>query len=130
AALFEVEGDAGGAGVQGVLDEFLDDRGGAFDDLARGDLVGDEGGEGLDAGLGEGGHGGSVEDRRACAAYVTGRGWLSFLRTSKDSAHILGSMNHVQDPQGLARPVVHDHVVTDREETNVTKCPFRTLKAG
>ncbi len=34
--------DAGGAGIERVLDELLCDGGGAFDDFARGDLVGEE----------------------------------------------------------------------------------------
>ncbi len=42
AALFEFDGDAGRPCVDGVVDEFLDDGGGAFDDLARRDLVGDQ----------------------------------------------------------------------------------------
>jgi hypothetical protein len=36
AAAVEADGDAGGAGVEGVLDEFLGGRGGSFDDLAGG----------------------------------------------------------------------------------------------
>ena len=40
AALFEVDTDAARAGVEGVLDQLLDDAGGALDDLSGGDLVG------------------------------------------------------------------------------------------
>ena len=41
AAGLDVQLDAARAGVDGVLDEFLGDRGRALDHLARGDLVGD-----------------------------------------------------------------------------------------
>ncbi|OPZ28388.1 MAG: hypothetical protein BWZ02_01315 [Lentisphaerae bacterium ADurb.BinA184] len=40
ASLLDADGDAGGAGVDRVLDEFLDDGGGAFDDFAGRDAVG------------------------------------------------------------------------------------------
>jgi len=39
AALFEFHDDAVRAGVDGVLDEFLDDAGGAFHHLAGGDTI-------------------------------------------------------------------------------------------
>ena len=39
AADFDVDIDSGGAGVEAVLEEFLDDAGGPFDHLAGGDLV-------------------------------------------------------------------------------------------
>ena len=39
--LFDADGDLVGAGVDGVFDELLDDGGGAFDDLAGGDLIAD-----------------------------------------------------------------------------------------
>ncbi|MCY1300331.1 hypothetical protein D9M70_498920 [compost metagenome] len=39
AALFHLDVDAPGAGVQAVLQQFLDDRGGALDHLTGGDLV-------------------------------------------------------------------------------------------
>ena len=35
----DVDGDLAGAGVEAVLDQFLDDGCGALDDLAGGDLV-------------------------------------------------------------------------------------------
>ena len=46
---FDFDADACGAGVEGVLEKFLDDRGGAIDDLAGGDLVGDLVGENANA---------------------------------------------------------------------------------
>ena len=49
AAGFDLDADAGGAGVEGVFEELFDDGGGAFDDLAGGDLVGHEVGENADA---------------------------------------------------------------------------------
>ena len=39
-ALADGYGDAGGAGVQGVFNQFLDHRGGAFNDFAGCDLGG------------------------------------------------------------------------------------------
>ena len=47
AALFDGDRDLGGAGVDGVFDEFLDDVGGTFEDLAGGDLSGDVGRQNL-----------------------------------------------------------------------------------
>ena len=44
----DFDGDAGGLGVDGILDEFLHDRRGTFDDLAGGDLVGDVVGKQMD----------------------------------------------------------------------------------
>jgi len=44
-AVFDREIDRGRAGVERVLDQFLDDGRWAFDDLARGDLVGDRAGQ-------------------------------------------------------------------------------------
>ena len=41
AAELDVDDDAAGAGINGVLDEFLDDRGRSLDDLTRRDLVGE-----------------------------------------------------------------------------------------
>ena len=38
---FNLHADAGGAGVKGVLQQFLDDRCGTLDHFAGGDLVGD-----------------------------------------------------------------------------------------
>ena len=38
AAVADGYGDAGGTGVQGVFDQFLDHRDGAFNDFAGGDL--------------------------------------------------------------------------------------------
>jgi len=38
-ALFHLDRDAGGARVQAVFQQFLDHRGGAFDDLAGGNLT-------------------------------------------------------------------------------------------
>ena len=49
AALLELDLDGGAARVEGVLDEFLDHRGGAFDHLAGGDLADEQVGEKLDA---------------------------------------------------------------------------------
>jgi hypothetical protein len=40
AAVDELDADLRGPGVERVLDELLDDRNGAFDDLAGGDLLG------------------------------------------------------------------------------------------
>lgn len=37
----DFDGDAGGLGVEGILDEFLDDGSGSFNDFAGGDLIGD-----------------------------------------------------------------------------------------
>jgi hypothetical protein len=37
----DFDGDAGGLGIEGILDEFLDDGSGTFDDFAGGDLIGD-----------------------------------------------------------------------------------------
>ena len=48
AAGFDVDADAGRAGVDGVFEELFDDGGGALDDLAGGDLVGDLIGEDAD----------------------------------------------------------------------------------
>jgi len=45
----DLDGDAGWAGVDGVLDELLDDGGGSLDDLAGRDLVGDVVGQEADA---------------------------------------------------------------------------------
>jgi hypothetical protein len=45
----DLHGDARGLGVEGILDEFLDDAGGTFDDLTRRDLVGDVVGQEFDA---------------------------------------------------------------------------------
>ena len=45
AALPDGYGDAGGAGVQGVFQQFFDNRSGAFNHFAGGDLRGDIGGE-------------------------------------------------------------------------------------
>jgi hypothetical protein len=39
AAVLDVHSDLSGAGVERVLDQFLDHGGGPLDDLARGDLV-------------------------------------------------------------------------------------------
>ena len=44
--------DPPGAGVDGVLDQLLDDRGGPLDDFARGDLVGEVGRQPMDPGHG------------------------------------------------------------------------------
>ncbi|EHM54527.1 hypothetical protein HMPREF9080_01238 [Cardiobacterium valvarum F0432] len=52
AAVFDVDIDVGRAGVNGVFDDFFDHRGGAFDDLAGGDLVDEAVGQLLDAGHG------------------------------------------------------------------------------
>ena len=41
AALFDHDVDATGTGVEGIVEEFADDGGGAFDDLAGGDLAAD-----------------------------------------------------------------------------------------
>jgi hypothetical protein len=41
----DLDRDAMGVGIEGILDEFLHDRGRALDDLAGGDLVGDVVGE-------------------------------------------------------------------------------------
>ena len=40
AAGFDLDADAGGAGVEGVFEQLFDDGGGALDDFAGGDLVG------------------------------------------------------------------------------------------
>jgi hypothetical protein len=47
-ALLDIDIDARAAGVNGVLQQFLDDAGRPFDDLARGDLVDDNGWQWLD----------------------------------------------------------------------------------
>ena len=49
AAGFDLDADAGRAGVERVLQQLLDDRGRPVDDLAGGDLVGDLVGENADA---------------------------------------------------------------------------------
>ena len=49
AAGFDVDADAGGAGVEGVFEELLDYGSGTFDDLAGGDLIGDLVGEDVNA---------------------------------------------------------------------------------
>ena len=49
AAGFDLDADAGGAGVERVFEEFFDDGGGAFDDFAGGDLVRHEVREDADA---------------------------------------------------------------------------------
>ena len=49
AAGFDLDADAGGAGVERVFEELFDDGGGAFDDFAGGDLVRHEVGEDADA---------------------------------------------------------------------------------
>jgi hypothetical protein len=41
AAEFHVNGDAPGAGIDGVFDEFFHHRGGTLDDFAGGDLIGE-----------------------------------------------------------------------------------------
>jgi len=48
--LFELYFDRAGAGIDGVLEQFLEHRGGPFDDLAGGDLVDQEVGERTDRG--------------------------------------------------------------------------------
>ena len=48
AALLDGHGDAAGAGIERVLDQFLDDRGGPLDHLAGRDLVGERGRQDLD----------------------------------------------------------------------------------
>ena len=67
AAVAEFDFDAGGAGVEAVFDKFLDDGGGALDDLASGDLIGDAVGQDVDPGhelcQREGGGRGEVEMR-------------------------------------------------------------------
>ena len=40
-AQLDRDGDATGAGIERVLDQFLDDGGGTLDDLTRGDLIGE-----------------------------------------------------------------------------------------
>ena len=50
AALLHVHVDATGAGVEGVFEQFLEDAGRPFDDLAGGDLVDDQGRQLADAG--------------------------------------------------------------------------------
>ncbi|MBK7330146.1 MAG: hypothetical protein IPI85_13995 [Dehalococcoidia bacterium] len=54
ATFFDFEGDAGGARIDGVIQQFPDDGNGAFDDLPGGDAGGDFGRE--DADHGAGGH--------------------------------------------------------------------------
>ncbi len=49
AAEIDDDGDPRGAGVDGVLDELLDDGGGTLDDFAGGDLVGEVGRQPMDA---------------------------------------------------------------------------------
>ena len=49
AAELDGDGDAPRAGIDGVLDQLLDDRGGPLDDLAGGDLVGKVEREAVDA---------------------------------------------------------------------------------
>ena len=49
AAGLNLDADAGGAGIERVLQQLLDDGGGAVDDLAGGDLVGDLVGENVNA---------------------------------------------------------------------------------
>ncbi len=51
AAVADLHADGGGPGVQAVLDQFFDHRGGALDHLAGGDPLGDFGGKDLDSGL-------------------------------------------------------------------------------
>jgi hypothetical protein len=46
---FDVDSDARSFGVEGILEEFLDDGGRPFDYLAGGDFVGDHVGEYTDA---------------------------------------------------------------------------------
>jgi hypothetical protein len=46
---FDFDADVGGSGVEGVLEELLNDGGGTVDDLAGGDLVSDLVGENADA---------------------------------------------------------------------------------
>src|SRR5262245_7532366 len=41
AAVLDGDDETPGVGVDGVLDQFLDDRGGTLDDLTRGNLVGE-----------------------------------------------------------------------------------------
>ena len=59
AAGFDFDADAGGAGVEGVFEQLLNDGCGALDHFAGGDLVGDLVGEDADAAhgsiVGEGG---------------------------------------------------------------------------
>ena len=49
APVFQLHAHRMGAGIEGVLDELLDDRRGPLDHFARGDLVGDISREHLDA---------------------------------------------------------------------------------
>jgi hypothetical protein len=53
ATVLEEDVDDGGAGVDRVLDELLDDRGGALDDFARRDLIHELRGKAADGGHGE-----------------------------------------------------------------------------
>ena len=53
AAVLDAHGHAGGPGVEAVLDQLLHHRGWAFDDLAGGDLVGDQVGQQADLGNGQ-----------------------------------------------------------------------------
>ena len=46
---FNLDADAGGTGVEGILEELLDDGGGTLDDLAGSDLIGHEIGEDANA---------------------------------------------------------------------------------
>ena len=47
-AVLQLDADRAGAGVEGVLDQLLDDRRRPFDDLTGRDLIGDIGGQDLD----------------------------------------------------------------------------------
>src|SRR5207248_387911 len=60
-----VDGDAGGAGIESILEELLHDRSGAFDDLARRDRVGHLRSQHLDQGAN------------------LARSWYSFWRASR-----------------------------------------------
>ena len=52
AAVFDLDGDVGCAGVEGVFDQLLDDGSGALDDLTGGDAIDQVGGELVDRGPG------------------------------------------------------------------------------
>ena len=54
AAGLDLDADVGGAGVEGVFEKLLDYRGGALDDFAGGDLIGDLVGENSNAAHGSG----------------------------------------------------------------------------
>ena len=76
AAFVEIDFDAGCSGVKAVFDEFLDDAGGAFDDLAGGDLIDQQRRERAD-GVGVvngrlGGHGSIVRRRLLMHRLETG----------------------------------------------------------